>query len=135
MVGVCWGWRVKDWFYFLFIDGNPRQRVKRGQRVLVSDRILCIVVPAGVGPSRRAQTPHSLAQMTTRVNENTDDPTARSDLLYCCYIVRGSNRERDYEGRPNTSGVISAARWSRSGKMAVRIRRTSVARYLNITYN
>jgi len=60
MVGVCWGRRVvKDWFYFLFIDGNPRQRVKRGQRVLVSDR-KCIVVPAGVGPSRRAQPPTPL---------------------------------------------------------------------------
>lgn len=113
---------MKDWFPFCLLTEIHGQRVKRGQRVLVSDRIV-----AGVGPSWRAQPP-PITHMTTRVNENTDDPTARGDLLYY-YIVRSTDcGERHYEGWTSTSGVIAAAGRSRSGKMAGQ--HPSVERYL-----
>jgi len=122
MVEVCGGWWMKDWFTFCLLTEINGQRVKRGQRVLVSDRIV-----AGVGPLWLAQPP-PFAQMTTRVNENTDDPTAFGDLLYY-YIVRNTDcGERHCEGWTSTSGVIAAARRSFSGKMAGK--QLSVERYL-----
>lgn len=93
----AWRGGGKDWFFF--IEGNVRKRVKRGQHVLVSDRIV------GVGPSARAVP--GQGSMKTRATP--------------LHAVTDRN-----EGWPYTSGVNCSCPTVTSDKMADYHRLTGV---------
>jgi len=89
-----------------------------------------IVVTARVGPSRRAQPPTPLHRWLQGSMKTPTTPphAAIYYIIVTLYARTDCSGERDYEGRTSTSGVISAARWSCSGKMAGS--RTTISRAL-----